>query len=77
MCRLPPRRIVTVLVSVLMSLNELRLTWRVVEYTPQSYVQSDLDMFAKQFCPDLVGVRPVTVSIDGGMYTVHILPSHT
>ncbi|KAG0702859.1 Pro-kumamolisin, activation domain-containing protein [Suillus ampliporus] len=38
----------------------------IVEYTPQAYLQSDLDMFASNFSEDLVGVAPYMVSIDGG-----------
>ncbi|KAF7318269.1 Subtilisin-like protein [Mycena chlorophos] len=38
----------------------------IVEYTPQAYVPSDLDHFAANFSPALVGVRPAFVSIDGG-----------
>ncbi|RFU29102.1 hypothetical protein B7463_g7233, partial [Scytalidium lignicola] len=39
----------------------------VVEYTPQSYVPSDLDMFFGNFSPPLVGARPTLDSIDGGV----------
>ena len=38
----------------------------VVEYTPQAYVPSDLDMFFTNYSPALVGMRPNLVSIDGG-----------
>lgn len=37
-----------------------------VEYTPQAYVQSDLDMFNKNFSTAIVGKSPNLVSIDGG-----------
>ena len=37
-----------------------------VEYTPQAYVESDLDMFFRNFSPSQVGQRPVLNSIDGG-----------
>ena len=57
-----------VLVSTIMSLNELRLTRGIVEYTPQSYRQDDLNLFAQNFSSDLYGVSPVMVSIDGGVY---------
>ncbi|KAF8217807.1 peptidase S8/S53 domain-containing protein [Mycena galopus ATCC 62051] len=40
----------------------------IVEYTPQAYRPADLDMFAKNFTSDLVGVRPVLKSIDGGAF---------
>lgn len=39
-----------------------------VEYTPQAYVASDLDMFFKNFSQSQVGERPVLVSIDGGIH---------
>ncbi|KZT04003.1 subtilisin-like protein [Laetiporus sulphureus 93-53] len=38
----------------------------IVEYTPQAYVPTDLDMFFEQFSPSQVGERPVLDSIDGG-----------
>ncbi|KAF8835707.1 subtilisin-like protein, partial [Paxillus ammoniavirescens] len=38
-----------------------------VEYTPQSYRQDDLNLFARNFSSDLYGVSPTMVSIDGGM----------
>jgi tripeptidyl-peptidase-1 len=38
----------------------------IVEYTPQAYVPSDLDLFAKIFAPAAVGYRPHLESIDGG-----------
>jgi hypothetical protein len=41
--------------------------WQTVEYTPQAYLQSDLDMFHGNFSDGLVGVAPYMVSIDGGM----------
>ncbi|KAF8132082.1 peptidase S8/S53 domain-containing protein [Boletus edulis] len=47
-------------------------TYGIVEYTPQSYLQSDLDMFAKRFGPDLVGVSPETDYIDGGVLNNNI-----
>ena len=37
-----------------------------VEYTPQSYVPSDLDVFAKNFSSRAIGYRPKLASIDGG-----------
>ncbi|KDR74659.1 hypothetical protein GALMADRAFT_123401 [Galerina marginata CBS 339.88] len=39
----------------------------IVEYTPQAYNQSDLDLFNKQYSKDLVGKSPKLVSIDGGV----------
>ncbi|KIJ66022.1 hypothetical protein HYDPIDRAFT_174767 [Hydnomerulius pinastri MD-312] len=41
-------------------------SYGIVEYTPQAYLQSDLDMFAANFSDGLVGVAPYMVSIDGG-----------
>ncbi|KAH9915208.1 subtilisin-like protein [Fomitopsis serialis] len=39
----------------------------IVEFTPNAYVASDLDMFFANFSPSQVGERPVLVSIDGGV----------
>ncbi|PPQ68887.1 hypothetical protein CVT25_009010 [Psilocybe cyanescens] len=39
----------------------------IVEYTPQAYVQSDLDKFHANFSTALVGKQPKMVSIDGGI----------
>ncbi|KAH9474907.1 Aorsin [Psilocybe cubensis] len=39
----------------------------IVEYTPQAYVQSDLDKFHSNFSSALVGKQPKLVSIDGGI----------
>ncbi|KDQ18022.1 hypothetical protein BOTBODRAFT_171713 [Botryobasidium botryosum FD-172 SS1] len=41
-------------------------SYGIVEYTSNAYVPSDLDLFAKNFSRDLIGVRPKLVSIDGG-----------
>ncbi|EPQ54887.1 subtilisin-like protein [Gloeophyllum trabeum ATCC 11539] len=41
-------------------------TYGVVEFTPQAYLPTDLDMFFSNYSPSLVGTRPVLVSIDGG-----------
>lgn len=41
-------------------------SYGIVEYTPQAYLQSDLDMFHGNFSQGLVGVAPEMVSIDGG-----------
>ncbi|KAH7907433.1 peptidase S8/S53 domain-containing protein [Hygrophoropsis aurantiaca] len=39
----------------------------IVAYTPQSfYSQNDFDKFAKEYSPNLVGLSPKQVSIDGG-----------
>ncbi|TFK48830.1 hypothetical protein OE88DRAFT_1634138 [Heliocybe sulcata] len=45
-----------------------RNTYGVVEFTPQSYLATDLDMFFGNYSPNLVGSRPTLVSIDGGQY---------
>ncbi|KAH7925917.1 hypothetical protein BV22DRAFT_1010230 [Leucogyrophana mollusca] len=42
-------------------------SYGVVEYTPQAYLQSDLDMFAKEFNTGLEGKPPKVVSILGGV----------
>jgi tripeptidyl-peptidase I len=39
----------------------------IVEYTPQAYIPSDLDMFFRQFSKKAVGERPILHSIDGGV----------
>ncbi|KIM96701.1 hypothetical protein OIDMADRAFT_94140, partial [Oidiodendron maius Zn] len=38
----------------------------IVEYTPESYLPSDLDLFFKAYEPQAVGERPTFDSIDGG-----------
>lgn len=40
-----------------------------MEFTPGAYLQSDLDMFAKNFSTGREGVAPALVSIDGGIFT--------
>jgi tripeptidyl-peptidase-1 len=42
-------------------------SYAVVEYSPQAYLQTDLDRFYKNFSTDLVGTEPKFVSIDGGV----------
>ncbi|KAK4048278.1 hypothetical protein OIO90_005897 [Microbotryomycetes sp. JL221] len=42
-------------------------TFGIVEYTPQAYVPSDLDLFFANYSPSLVGSRPVLYSIDNGV----------
>lgn len=42
-------------------------SYGIVEYTPQAYVPSDLDMFFANFSPKAVGTRPIFDSIDGGV----------
>jgi len=42
-------------------------SYGIVEYTPQAYVESDLDLFFKNHSKPSVGQRPDVVSIDGGV----------
>ncbi|KAL5524259.1 hypothetical protein ACEPAF_9399 [Sanghuangporus sanghuang] len=44
-----------------------RNTYGIVEFTPVSFLQGDLDLFFGNFSPSLVGVSPDLVSIDGGV----------
>ncbi|KAF8073566.1 subtilisin-like protein [Lyophyllum atratum] len=39
----------------------------IVEFTPQSFLEGDLDLFFGNFSPSLVGVRPNIVLIDGAV----------
>ncbi|KAF8435036.1 peptidase S8/S53 domain-containing protein [Boletus edulis BED1] len=41
-------------------------SYGIVEYTPQAYLDSDLQMFARNYSADLIGKKPYLVSIDGG-----------
>ncbi|KDQ54112.1 hypothetical protein JAAARDRAFT_60885 [Jaapia argillacea MUCL 33604] len=41
-------------------------SYGIVEYTPQAYLQTDLNMFFANFSPSLYGTSPKMVSIDGG-----------
>lgn len=41
-------------------------SYGIVEYSPQAYVPSDLDLFFKNFSTQQVGARPKLDSIDGG-----------
>ena len=53
-------------------------SYGIVEYTPQAYLASDLDMFFKNFSSNLVGSRPSLVSIDGGACLfISLRPSNT
>jgi len=47
-------------------------SYGIVEYTPQSYHQEDLDLFAQSFSSDLCGVSPVMTSIDGGVLSTNV-----
>ena len=51
----------------------ISLTTSTVEYTPQAYLQSDLDTFAKNFSSEMVGKSPKLVSIDGGSSAMRII----
>ncbi|KAH8081328.1 peptidase S8/S53 domain-containing protein [Cristinia sonorae] len=42
-------------------------SYAIVEYTPQAYLASDLDLFFKNFSSSQIGQRPNLVSIDGGV----------
>ncbi|KAI0072201.1 hypothetical protein K474DRAFT_1605557 [Panus rudis PR-1116 ss-1] len=42
-------------------------TYGIVEFTPQSFLAKDLDLFFANFSPSQVGTRPKLVSIDGGV----------
>jgi tripeptidyl-peptidase I len=42
-------------------------SYGIVEFTPQAFLASDLDLFFSNFSPNLVGVRPKTVLIDGAV----------
>ncbi|KAF8993522.1 subtilisin-like protein [Cyathus striatus] len=42
-------------------------SYGIVEFTPQSFLAGDLDLFFSNFSPSLVGVRPVSVLIDGAV----------
>lgn len=42
-------------------------SFAIVEYTPNAFLQSDLDMYFRNFSPKLVGQSPTLVSIDGGV----------
>lgn len=41
-------------------------SYGIVEYTPQTFIESDLQLFAKNYSQDLIGKSPNLVSIDGG-----------
>ncbi|KAH9170019.1 subtilisin-like protein [Lactarius sanguifluus] len=42
-------------------------SYGIVEFTPQAYLSSDLDLFFKNFSSTQIGQRPILVSIDGGV----------
>jgi tripeptidyl-peptidase-1 len=47
--------------------NNSANSYGIVEYTPQAYVASDLDMFFNEYLPGHAGLRPILDSIDGGV----------
>lgn len=49
------------------SLAKSNNTLGIVEYTPQAFLQSDLDMFNAQFQPELVGKPPIVQLIDNAV----------
>lgn len=49
------------------SLAKSNNTLGIVEYTPQAFLQSDLDMFNKQFQPALAGKGPIVQLIDNAV----------
>ncbi|KDR74449.1 hypothetical protein GALMADRAFT_227502 [Galerina marginata CBS 339.88] len=42
-------------------------TYGIVEFTPQSFLEGDLDLFFGNFSPSQVGTRPIPVLIDGAV----------
>ncbi|KAF8879106.1 subtilisin-like protein [Gymnopilus junonius] len=42
-------------------------TYGIVEFTPQSFLASDLDLFFKNFSSSQVGTRPIPILIDGAV----------
>ncbi|KAG6829789.1 hypothetical protein H0H92_003444 [Tricholoma furcatifolium] len=42
-------------------------SYGIVEFTPQAFLQGDLDLFFRNFSPSLVGVSPKIVLIDGAI----------
>ncbi|OIW31229.1 Pro-kumamolisin [Coniochaeta ligniaria NRRL 30616] len=42
-------------------------TLGIVEYTPQAFLQKDLDIFFEQFAPPLVGQAPIVNLVDNGV----------
>ncbi|KAI0305653.1 subtilisin-like protein [Multifurca ochricompacta] len=42
-------------------------SYGIVEFTPQAYLASDLDLFFTNFSKSQIGTRPALVSIDGGI----------
>ncbi|KAH0016835.1 subtilisin-like protein, partial [Aureobasidium melanogenum] len=47
--------------------KSVKNSYGIVEYTPQAYVPSDLDLFFANFSVKQVGDRPITDLIDGGV----------
>lgn len=49
------------------SLSASNNTLGIVEYTPQAFLQSDLDMYFKEFEPKLNGKSPIVTLLDNGV----------
>lgn len=49
------------------SLSASNNTLGIVEYTPQAFLQSDLDMYFKEFEPNLNGKSPIVTLLDNGV----------
>lgn len=47
-------------------------SYGIVEYSPQAYIPSDLDLFFRNFSPALVGTYPIFDSIDGGVLQTEV-----
>ncbi|KAG9594897.1 subtilisin-like protein, partial [Aureobasidium melanogenum] len=47
--------------------KSVKNSYGIVEYTPQAYVPSDLDLFFANFSEKQVGDRPITDLVDGGV----------
>lgn len=47
-------------------------SYGIVEYSPQAYLPSDLDMFFRNFSSRTVGSRPIFDSIDGGVLQTEV-----
>ncbi|KDQ19542.1 hypothetical protein BOTBODRAFT_126415 [Botryobasidium botryosum FD-172 SS1] len=45
-------------------------SYGIVAHAPSKFFPSDLDLFAKYFAPDAIGVRPDVVRLDGGEYSL-------
>ncbi|KAJ7595053.1 subtilisin-like protein [Mycena floridula] len=55
------------LYSIDYTLVSKKNSYGIVEFTPQAFLGSDLDLFFANFSPSLVGARPISVLIDGAV----------